>query len=123
MKTPITYYGGKQKLAPIILDLIPRHILYGEPFSGGAAVFFAKKPSEVEVLNDKNGELINFYQVIKDQFPDLSIEIEKTLHSRKLHHQAWVVYNNPELFSSVKRAWAVWVLSNAIKIRRQYFIK
>lgn len=112
MKTPITYYGGKQKLAPIILDLIPRHILYAEPFSGGGAVFFAKKPSEVEVLNDRNGELINFYQVLKDQFPDLSKEIEKTLHSRKLHHHAWVIYNNPELFSPVKRAWAVWVLSS-----------
>lgn len=112
MKTPITYYGGKQKLAPVIIDLIPTHILYAEPFSGGAAVFFAKKPSEVEVLNDTNGELINFYQVIKNHFDKLALEIRNTLHSRKLHQHAWVIYSNPELFDPIKRAWAVWVLSS-----------
>lgn len=112
MKTPITYYGGKQKLSPVIIELIPPHRLYAEPFSGGAAVFFAKKPSEVEVLNDMNGELINFYRVIKNQFDELITEIKDTLHSRRLHKHAWVIYNNPELFDPVKRAWAVWVLSS-----------
>lgn len=111
MKTPITYYGGKQKLAPIIIELIPTHVLYGEPFSGGAAVFFAKRPSEVEVLNDLNGELINFYQVIKNHFDELVVEINNTLHSRRLHKHAYAIYSNPELFDPVKRAWAVWVLS------------
>lgn len=112
MKTPITYYGGKQKLAPIILELIPPHTLYAEPFSGGAAVFFAKRPSQVEVLNDMNGELVNFYQVVKEQFDALSVEINRTLHSRRMHKHAWVIYSNPELFDPVKRAWAVWVLSS-----------
>ena len=112
MKTPITYYGGKQKLAPIIIELMPPHTLYAEPFSGGAAVFFAKKPSTVEVLNDMNGELINFYRVIKNQFPELLAEINDTLHSRRLHKHAWVIYSNPELFDPVKRAWAVWMLSS-----------
>ncbi len=42
MKTPITYYGGKQKLVSKILPLIPEHKLYAEPFVGGAAVFFGK---------------------------------------------------------------------------------
>lgn len=112
MKTPITYYGGKQKLAPVIIELIPPHILYAEPFSGGAAVFFAKRPSAVEVLNDMNGELINFYRIIKDRFEELIVEINNTLHSRRLHKHAWVIYSNPELFDPVKRAWAVWVLSS-----------
>ena len=43
MKTPITYYGGKQKLANIILKMIPQHVLYAEPFIGGGAVFFRKR--------------------------------------------------------------------------------
>ena len=42
LKTPISYYGGKQKLATKIISLIPLHTLYCEPFLGGAAVFFAK---------------------------------------------------------------------------------
>jgi DNA adenine methylase len=61
LKIPVSYYGGKQQLASIILGLIPEHRLYCEPFLGGAAVFFAKEPSPVEVINDTNGQLINFY--------------------------------------------------------------
>jgi DNA adenine methylase len=113
MKTPITYYGGKQQLAPIILGLIPPHRLYCEPFVGGAAVFFAKEPSKVEIINDCNGELINFYEVVKRDFPALQKEIEISLHSRLRYRQAKVIYENPEMFDCVKRAWAVWMLASS----------
>jgi DNA adenine methylase len=110
-KTPITYYGGKQKLVPYILPRIPKHNLYAEPFCGGAAVFFSKDPSEVEILNDTNRELMNFYKVAQQDFTSLEKEIRISLHSRDLHRKATVINNNPDLFSEVKRAWAIWVLS------------
>jgi len=91
MKPPLTYYGGKQKLSPTILSMIPKHRLYCEPFFGGGAVFFAKPPAPVEVINDTNGELINFYRVVKTQFKKLDKEIKCTLHSRE---------------------WAIWTLAN-----------
>lgn len=112
MKTPISYYGGKQKLAATILKLIPEHNLYCEPFIGGAAVFFAKEPSKVEVINDTNKEIVNFYRQIQHDFVSLEKEIQITLHSRDLHRKADVIYNNPDMFSELKRAWAVWVLAN-----------
>jgi DNA adenine methylase len=112
MKTPLTYYGGKQQLAARILAMIPEHQIYCEPFCGGAAIFFAKKPSKVEIINDTNGELVNFYEVLKRDFPALEREIQISLHSRKQHHQAGVIYQNPEMFDRVKRAWAVWMLAN-----------
>jgi len=112
LKTPITYYGGKQKLAGVIVQLIPPHVMYAEPFAGGATIFFAKPPAKVEVLNDTNRELINFYRVVSEKYHDLYKEIRQTLHSRKLYQDAQVVYANPHLFSEVKRAWAVWVLCN-----------
>jgi DNA adenine methylase len=112
MRTPISYYGGKQQLAGTILGLIPPHRLYCEPFIGGAAVFFAKEPSKVEIINDTNGEIINFYEVLKRDFSALEEEIEISLHSRKKHHQAEVVYANPDMFDRIKRAWAVWMLAN-----------
>ena len=112
MKTPISYYGGKQTLAPIILELIPEHKIYCEPFLGGAAVYFAKKPSKVEVINDTNSELINFYEVVKNDFTALEREIAITLHSRTKHRQAQVIYANPDMFDRIKRAWAVWMLAN-----------
>jgi len=113
MKTPLSYYGGKQQLASKILGLIPEHRIYCEPFLGGGAVFFAKEPSPVEVINDSNGELINFYEVLQRDFSALEKEITISLHSRKQHRQAQVIFENPEMFDRVKRAWAVWMLSNA----------
>ncbi len=112
LKTPVTYYGGKQKMVNYILPLIPKHNLYCEPFCGGGAIFFAKENAEVSVLNDTNRELVNFYQVVKNDFVALEKEIQITLHSRDLHRKAAVIYNNPDMFSEIKRAWALWVLSS-----------
>lgn len=112
MKTPIKYYGGKQNMVSHILPLIPEHLLYCEPFFGGGAVYFAKPPSEIEVINDLNGEVINFYRVTQTHFNDLKYEVNTTLHSRDQHRQAQVVYHNPDMFNDVKRAWAFWVLSS-----------
>lgn len=113
MKTPVSYYGGKQTLSSLILRLIPEHRIYCEPFFGGGAVFFAKNPSDVEIVNDTNRELINFYEVMKDDFPALEHEISLLLHSRDQHRQAEVIYDNPDMFDRVKRAWAVWMLANS----------
>lgn len=113
MKTPLSYYGGKQTLAFTILGLVPEHRLYCEPFLGGGAVFFAKEPSKVEIVNDTNGELVNFYEVLKRDFSALEKEIAISLHSRKQSRQARVIYENPEMFDRVKRAWAVWMLANS----------
>ena len=112
MKTPISYYGGKQKLCTEIINRIPEHNLYCEPFVGGAAIFFGKEQSKVEVINDTNKELINFYKVVQQDFVSLEKEIRISLHSRDLHRKANVIYKNPDMFSDIKRAWAVWVLSS-----------
>lgn len=112
MKPALTYYGGKQKLASTILPLIPEHTLYNEPFCGGAAILFAKEPSTIEVLNDTNTELINFYKVIQNDYVSLEKKIRITLHSRRLHADASTIYNNPHMFNELDRAWAVWVLAS-----------
>jgi len=111
LRTPISYYGGKQKLVRTIVGFIPEHKMYIEPFLGGAAVYFGKEPSEIEVINDTNKEVVNFYKVLKNRYHDLSALVRVTLHSRDDHDSAWVIYNKPQLFDEVRRAWAVWVLS------------
>ncbi|MEL3908420.1 MAG: DNA adenine methylase [Treponemataceae bacterium] len=113
MKTPISYYGGKQQLASKIVSLIPEHRIYCEPFVGGAAVFFAKPKSESEIINDVNSEIVNFYEVLQRDFYALQSEVSISLHSRKLHKHAQVVYENPEMFDRIKRAWAIWMLANS----------
>lgn len=112
MKTPLTYYGGKQGLVNIILPIIPDHLTYVEPFVGGGAIFWAKAPSKVEVINDYNRELINFYEICKNDYVELEKMIRISLHSRSLHSDAQVIYKHPHLFTRLQRAWAVWVLCN-----------
>lgn len=112
MKTPITYYGGKQLMLPHILPNIPEHQIYTEPFFGGGAVFFAKEPSTVEVINDMNGEVINFYRVLQMDFWKLNDMIQGTLHSRELYKDAMVVYERPHMFDPIRRAWAFWLCTN-----------
>lgn len=112
LKTPITYYGGKQKMLGYILPLIPEHNIYSESFFGGGAVFWAKEPAKVEFINDHNSEVINFYRVLKQDFQSLKNEIDATLHSEFQQKQAKVIYLNPEGHSKIKQAWAIWVLSH-----------
>jgi len=70
MQSFIPWVGGKRSLAGRIVSLIPRHEVYAEPFMGAAWVFFAKPRSQVEVLNDLNGDLVNLFRVIRDRFQD-----------------------------------------------------
>lgn len=112
MKTPITYWGGKQRLAAQICDLIPQHTTYCEPFFGGGAVFFQKEKSKVEIINDLNQFVVNFYIQTKTNFPALQSLILSTLHSRRRWRDALVMCEHPHLFSDLDRAWAFYTLTN-----------
>jgi DNA adenine methylase len=95
-----------------LLPLFPEHRLYCEPFCGGAATFWAKPPSEIEVINDLNGEVSNFYQPLRDDFEELQRLINSTLFSRSDYFDALHVYQRPHMFAPVKRAWAFYVVTN-----------
>ena len=95
-----------------ILPLIPKHTSYVEPFLGGGAVFWAKEPSPVEVLNDYNSHVMNFYAVLQTDFETLNQLVQTTLHSRSTHKAASAMYHMPELFTPLQRAWAFWVVTS-----------
>ena len=95
-----------------ILPIIPQHQIYTEALVGGGAVFWSKaKSPKLEVINDLNHQLTTFYRVVKDHFGELNKMVKRTLHSRRTHQDAWLMYSNPHLFSDVQIAWAVWCLS------------
>jgi DNA adenine methylase len=112
MKTPITYYGGKQNMVSTILPLIPKHSIYTEAFFGGGAIFFAKEPVQSEIINDTNNMVVNFYEVVKTDFEWLKTRIQATPFSRSTYNVALSIYRMPHLFNKKQQAWAFYVGTN-----------
>ena len=84
--------GGKRLLSKTIIPYIPEHKTYLELFAGGAAVFFAKKPSEVEVLNDFDKQIYNAYITLRDKNPDdilIASERKDWVSSEDKVRRAW----------------------------------
>lgn len=82
MRTPLTYYGGKQKLAAQIVALMPPHSVYLEPFAGGAAVLFAKARAERETINDLDGQITAFWRALRDRPEELASAVAMTPYGR-----------------------------------------
>lgn len=81
-RTPLTFYGGKQRLASQIVALMPPHRVYLEPFAGGAAVLFAKSRAPRETLNDLDGQLMRFWRVLRERPDELVTAVTMTPYSR-----------------------------------------
>lgn len=82
MRTPLTYYGGKQKLASQIAAMMPPHVTYLEPFCGGAAVLFAKPPAERETINDLDGSVMRFWRALRERPDELAAAVKLTPYGR-----------------------------------------
>src|SRR5271169_2520383 len=84
---PIRYYGGKCRLVSKLLPFVPDHQTYVEVFAGGAALFFAKNTSPVEVVNDLDSGIVNFYRVLRDseKFKRFQFLVSLTPFSRAEH--------------------------------------
>lgn len=109
----MSYYGGKQRLVSKILPLFPPHLQYVEPFTGGGAVYFAKHPSEAEVINDLDHRIVNFYRVLKtkEKFLRLQEMVRATLHSESEYKRSKEIMNS-EMKDDVEFAWSVYVQTN-----------
>lgn len=85
INSPFRYAGGKFYARKLILDFIPNHNSYVEPFAGGGSIFFAKNKVSGNWLNDIDDELINCYMIIRDN-PELLIERLKDEKATKERH-------------------------------------
>lgn len=108
MKPPITYFGGKTRLAPWIVQHLPAHQHYVEPYAGSLAVLLAKQPSRMETVNDLDGDLVTFWRVLREQPVELARACWLTPHSRAEHAEANVRVQPADL-SDLERARRVWV--------------
>lgn len=85
MRSPIVWFGGKGNHTGKLLPHFPNHHCYVECFGGGASLLLAKDPASVEVYNDLNSDLVDFFRILQrpDDFERFQFKCESTLYSRE----------------------------------------
>ena len=76
------YHGGKWRLAEWIVSVFPDHRIYTEAFGGAASVLMHKPRSYAEVYNDRDGELVNLFRVLRDRADELETLVRGTPYAR-----------------------------------------
>lgn len=89
MKSPVPYFGSKQRIADWIVSLLPQHDHYVEPFAGGLSVLLAKQPAAMETVNDLDHELMTFWRVLRDRPTELLRACMLTPHGRAELAATW----------------------------------
>ena len=92
MNTLLNYPGAKWGMASEIVALMPPHRSYLEPFFGSGAVLFNKHPSAIETVNDIDGDIVNFFRVLREQPDRLAEAISLTPYARDVFNDA---HENP----------------------------
>jgi DNA adenine methylase len=98
------WYGGKFSHLDWLLPLLPACHHYCEPFAGSAAVLLNREPSPVETYNDIDGEVANFFRVLRDQKEKLVEAIGLTPFSREEFYRAVSTNGNLKQLSELERA-------------------
>ena len=88
MQAILNYPGAKWGMAGQIVSLMPRHRSYLEPFFGSGAVLFNKPPSAIETVNDIDGDITNFFRVLREHTDELIRAVSLTPYSREVFDDA-----------------------------------
>lgn len=88
MNTLLNYPGAKWGMAKEIVALMPPHRSYLEPFFGSGAVLFNKPPSAIETVNDIDGDIVNFFTVLREEPDRLAEAISLTPYAREVFNDA-----------------------------------
>jgi DNA adenine methylase len=89
------YLGSKWRIAPWIIENLPPHKVYVEPFGGGAAVLLRKDPSNLEIYNDLDSMVVNFWRVLRTDAAELVRRLKLTPWSREEYLLAWEPTDDP----------------------------
>ncbi len=106
MKSPVPYFGSKQRIAPWIASLLPAHEHYVEPFAGGLSVLLAKRPARMETVSDLDGELMTFWRVLRDQPDELLRACMLTPHARAELEETFAPVADGDELELARRIWS-----------------
>jgi DNA adenine methylase len=93
----LRYHGGKFRLAPWIISHFPEHKAYVEVFGGAAGVLLRKARSPIEVYNDLDSQVFNFFTVLRDREKTARLvdHIALTPFSREEFELAYIESSDP----------------------------
>ncbi len=89
MRAIFKYPGSKWGIARWIISFFPEHHSYLEPFAGSLAVLMNKPRSNIETVNDLDGNVVNLFEWIRRDPERLAHEIYWTPYSRKVYEDAF----------------------------------
>jgi DNA adenine methylase len=109
------WYGGKFSHLDWLLPLLPECVHYCEPFGGSAAVLLNREPSPVETYNDIDGEVVNFFNVLRSGKEELIYAIGMTPFSRQEFQIAIKSNGNGKDLSDIERARRFFVRARQVR--------
>ena len=108
-----SWYGGKFSHLSWLLPLLPKCHHYCEPFGGSAAVLLNREPSPVETYNDLDGQVVNFFRVLREKRDRLILALSLTPYSREEFVR--VVTSDHNDYSSVEQARRFYVCARQVR--------
>ncbi len=109
-RSPISWIGGKYVLAKKIIPYFPDHVRYVEPFGGAMHILFRKPPVPLEVYNDLDSRLVNFFRTVQSQPEAIYDRLAFALYSREWYEQEKLVMYDADA-SEVERAAAFYLVN------------
>ncbi|WP_039230661.1 DNA adenine methylase [Clostridium haemolyticum] len=106
MNSPIKWVGGKRNMRKELVAIMPEHFQYVEVFAGALWVMLEKEPCKLEIINDINDDLINFYKVIQDEtrYKELINRLYFMPKSRELFDECDTKIKNKEYKDEIDHA-------------------
>lgn len=101
VRSILRYPGAKWRIADFILQYMPQHHSYLEPFFGSGAVLFRKAPAPIETVNDINNDVVNLFRVVQTKAAVLAEAIAGLPYARQVYEDS--LQSDPEA-SDVERA-------------------
>ncbi len=89
MGRALKYPGSKWRIADRLEGMIPPHHTYCEPYFGSGAVFFRKEPSDIEIINDLDEDVVNLFRCIRDDAGKLARLAMATPYSRQVYDSSF----------------------------------
>lgn len=116
MNAVVKYPGAKWSLANWVISHFPEHHSYLEPFFGSGAVLFTKRRSNIETVNDLDGDVVNLFDWIRKDPERLAQAVYWTPYAREIYDRAWAAqYTETDSFQRAVDFYARMMLGHGFR--------